>query len=207
MKASRSDMYMVTTTPYGHEQNGRVERYNRSLAEMVRVAMLHGAIPIKYWCYIVPYCAWLYARLPSVAFDGKSRYEIAYGRAPDLRAAKVIGCLVHVLKPVRYRTHKFDCKAWRCVNLGWNPYSAGWNVLICDENRVTCTCEVVFHETVFPLRAPLKPSISVNGGVSDKYELFPDIISSADFAKLPVICLLRRKCLLQLLLLLQMIRC
>ena len=147
-RADLSNMLLVTTAPYSHQQNP-CERFNRTVENVTRYALQLSKVPLKYWDYAIKHANHVIDVLPSKVTTGYvTRYQLMTGRPPDMRRVRTFGCLVKVLKPERYRTHKFDARSWECVCLGWD--GAGWTCLKLDDGRLFTSRELVFYENVFP---------------------------------------------------------
>lgn len=70
------------TVPHSPAQNGKAERFNRTILEMTK-SMLK-AIPSRaydLWPYAIDYATWLYNRIPQINLQQKSPYEILHGTA------------------------------------------------------------------------------------------------------------------------------
>jgi transposase InsO family protein len=78
------------TIPYTLEQNGSVERDNRTIVVMART-MLHAAnLPLNLCAEIVNTAVYLHNRVPNRK-ENKSPYELQFGKKPALDHLKVIG--------------------------------------------------------------------------------------------------------------------
>ena len=106
--------FSVAYTP---QQNGVAERMNRTLVECARTMMIHANLPKKYWGYAVMSAAYIRNRCQSRVLDGKSAFELADGRKPDLENMKVFGCVCYAHVPDEKRK-KLDVKAMKCIFLG-----------------------------------------------------------------------------------------
>jgi hypothetical protein len=96
------------TAPYSPQQNGKVERLNRTLVERARVMLLgSGLDPKLYWGYAVEYANWLRNRSP-YAPTGITPYEGLMGEKPDISKAHVFGGRVVYKVPVQRQGFKFE---------------------------------------------------------------------------------------------------
>ena len=78
--------------PYTPQQNGRIERFNRTQGDALR-AVLHGTDP-KLWCYASRYVAYVHNRIERKK-GAKSPFEKRFGRAPSKRHWRRFGCLCY----------------------------------------------------------------------------------------------------------------
>ena len=111
-----SKIMLVNSPPYQHESMGSVERFNQTIQRMVTTIMDDSHMPIEYAPYAIAHAEYVYNRVPVQHLGWKTRYELVTGRQPDLRSTHVWGCKAKVLKPTRYRQHKFDTHvswSWR----------------------------------------------------------------------------------------------
>ena len=83
------------TMPYTPQQNGVVERRNRTLMDMVRSILSNCSLPLSLWVYALKISVYLLNRVPSKAVP-KTPYELWTGRKPSLRHLRVWGCPVEV---------------------------------------------------------------------------------------------------------------
>jgi transposase InsO family protein len=72
------------TTPYTPQQNGVVERKNRTVMEMARALLKSMGVPGKFWAEAVRHAVYLLNRLPSKAMGDRTPYEAWNGRRPHL---------------------------------------------------------------------------------------------------------------------------
>lgn len=93
------------TNPYTPQQNGVVERRNRTVAAMTRSFLKESKLPSCMWGEAVRHSVYVLNRLPTRALDGTTPYEAWGGKKPDLVHIKVFGCVavmkipsVHVKK-------------------------------------------------------------------------------------------------------------
>ncbi|XP_066392178.1 uncharacterized protein [Miscanthus floridulus] len=84
------------TAPYSPQQNGVVERKNRTVMEMARSLLKSMNVPGKLWGEAVRHSVYLLNRLPTKAMSEKTPFEVWWGRKPNLGYLKVFGCTAHV---------------------------------------------------------------------------------------------------------------
>ena len=147
-----SKITLVHSPPYQHQSMGSVERFNQTIQRMVTTIMDDSQLPDTYLPYAIQYAEYVYNRIPVQHLGWKTRNEIVTGRKPDLRSHHTFGCKARVLKPAKYRRHKFDTHIWECTNLGWDTYSHGWKVLHNSTGKIFTTPDVVFYEHERPFR-------------------------------------------------------
>lgn len=104
------------TTPYTPQQNGVVERCNRTVVEMARSCLEEMRFPAKLWGEEVRHSIYLLNRLPTRALSGITPYEAWSQKKPEVGHIKVFGCLAHVKVPENL-VMKLDDRSRRMINL------------------------------------------------------------------------------------------
>lgn len=98
------------TTPYTPQQNGVVERRNRTVTEMARSMLEHRNVP-KHFCAEAVFTAvYLLNRSPTKAVKKMTPEEAWFGRKPKINHLKVFGSTAYVWIPDATRT-KLDPKS------------------------------------------------------------------------------------------------
>jgi hypothetical protein len=87
-----------TTTPYTPQQNGVVERGNRTVVEMARCLLKSKGVPGEFWGEAVSTAVYLLNRAPTRSFQGKTPYEAWYKKKPRVHHLRTFGCVAHVKK-------------------------------------------------------------------------------------------------------------
>ena len=79
------------TMPGTPQQNGVIERRNRTLMDMVRSMMSNSSLPKFLWMHALKTAVYLLNRIPSKAVP-KTPFELWTGRKPSLRHLHVWSC-------------------------------------------------------------------------------------------------------------------
>ena len=80
---------------------------------------------------------------------GITPYEAWNGIKPDVSHFRVFGCAAYVHVPEVER-HKLDCKARKCVLLGYGANQKGYRLYDVESMKVIHSRDVVFDETSMP---------------------------------------------------------
>ena len=134
------------TTPYTPQQNGVVERRNRTIVEMTRSSLKEMQLPAMMWAEAVRNSVYILNRLPARALTGQTLYEAWTKRKPEISHVRIFGCLAHMKTPSVHNT-KLDDRSKRVVNLGREPGIKGYRLYDPKENRIHISRDVVFEET------------------------------------------------------------
>ena len=98
------------TTPYTPQQNGVVERMNRTLMEKERCMLSGAGIGQEFWVEALGTACYLVNRSPSSTLGDKTPQEVWTGKEPSLTQLKVFGCDAYVHVPKENRS-ELDKKA------------------------------------------------------------------------------------------------
>lgn len=115
---SRMGITHEKTVPYTPEENGSVERDNRTIVEMART-MLHAAsLPPSLWAEMVNTAVYLHNRVPNRK-ETTSPFELMTGKKPRVDHLRVIGSVTFTVIPKSQRT-KWEKVSWtgRLVGYG-----------------------------------------------------------------------------------------
>ncbi|XP_035843200.1 uncharacterized protein LOC118490096 [Helianthus annuus] len=86
------------TAPYTPQQNGVVERRNRTVMEVTRSLLKTMAVPEMFWGEAVRHAMYVLNRVSTKGFKGKTPYEGWKGFKPKLNKLKVFGCVGFIKK-------------------------------------------------------------------------------------------------------------
>ncbi|WVZ80369.1 hypothetical protein U9M48_027845 [Paspalum notatum var. saurae] len=86
------------SSPYVPQQNGVVERKNRTLVEMARTMLDEHRTPRKFWAEAINTACYVSNRIFLRAVLNKTSYELRFGQQPKVRHPRVFGCRCFVLK-------------------------------------------------------------------------------------------------------------
>jgi transposase InsO family protein len=128
------------SSPRTPQQNGVVERKNRTLQEMART-MIHKNNLAKYiWAEAVNTTCYVQNRIYIRLILEKTTYELFKGRRPNISYFYQFGCTCYILNNKLY-LKKFDVKAQRGIFLGYSKRSKAYNVY----NSETLCVEELLH--------------------------------------------------------------
>ncbi|MBO1694894.1 transposase, partial [Bacteroides uniformis] len=88
-----------TTTVYTPEQNGVVERKNRTIVEAARAMICDKGLPKFLWGEAANTVVYIQNRCPHSALDSKTPEEVFSGKKPDVSHFRIFGCPVYFHVP------------------------------------------------------------------------------------------------------------
>ena len=133
------------TAPYSPQQNGVVERRNRTMIEMARSFLKGMKMPNYFWGEAVRQSIYILNRLPTRAISGITPYEAWSGEKPHVEHIKVFGCMAHMRVPGTHM-RKLDNRSRHVVYLGKEPGTKAFRLYDPEAKRVCVSRDVVFEE-------------------------------------------------------------
>ena len=135
------------TIPYTPAQNGKAERFNRSLVDKAR-AMTHEAImPKTFWNEAVRVAAYILNRSPSAGNSGDEvPARIWYDKKPNISNMRVYGSMAYAHVPKEMRK-MFDFKAEECIMIGYS--TTGYRLWNIERKKIIVARDVIFKENKF----------------------------------------------------------
>ena len=107
------------------QQNGVVERKNRTLQEMARSMLFENSVPKHFWAEAVNTACYVQNRILIRPILNKTPYELWKGRKPNISYFKPFGCECYILN-TKDQIGKFDSKADKGIFLGYSNTSRGF---------------------------------------------------------------------------------
>lgn len=133
------------TTPYTPQQNGVVERRNRTVVEMARSYLKEMNLQMELWGEAVRHSVFVLNRLPTRPLSDQTPYEAWTGLKPNIGHIRVFGCLTHMKIP-NVDTTKLADRSMEVVNLGREPGMKGYRLYDPISKRVLVSRDVIFDE-------------------------------------------------------------
>ena len=133
------------TAPYSPQQNGVVERRNRTVVAMVRSFLKGMKMPVTFWGEAVRHSVYVLNMLPTRAIAGKTPYEAWKGKKPHLQHIKVFGCTAHMKVP-GVQTKKLDDRSRTMIYLGSEPGTKAHRLYDPKDGEIHVSRDVVFEE-------------------------------------------------------------
>ena len=158
------------SVPHSPEQNGVVERMNRTLMESARSMLSHAGLSNRYWAEAVATAAYIRNRTPTAAFkEEQTPYERWYGKRPNVSHLKVFGCMAFAHIPDAQR-QKLDKKSEKLRFVGYSIRSKGYRLFDEKSQKVVIRRDVIFNETDFghEVKRDVEPKDTVDVEISQK---------------------------------------
>ncbi len=133
------------SAPYTPQQNGVVERANRTIMECARSMIRAQGLDLEFWAEVVNTVVYIKNRCPTKALESKTPQEACTGRKPDVSHLRVFGCkaFAHILDEKR---SKLESKSVPCVFLGYYEGSKAYRLMCVETKSIIKSQDVVFLE-------------------------------------------------------------
>ncbi|GJS44621.1 retrovirus-related pol polyprotein from transposon TNT 1-94 [Tanacetum coccineum] len=116
-----------TSTPRTPEQNGVVERRNRTLVEAARTMLSASKLPLSFWAEAVATACYTQNRSIIISTHGKTAYHIINDRKPSIKHLHIFGCICYITRDGEI-LDKMKEKGDPCVMVGYSTQSKGYRV-------------------------------------------------------------------------------
>jgi hypothetical protein len=134
------------SAPYTPQQNGVVERKNRSLIDMARMMLGEFKTPERFWSEAVNTSCHAINRVYLHRLLKKTSYELLTGNKPNVSYFRVFGSKCYILVK-KGRNSKFAPKAVEGFLLGYDSNTKAYRVFNKSLCLVEVSSDVVFDET------------------------------------------------------------
>jgi hypothetical protein len=134
------------SSPYTTQQNGVVERKNRTLLDMARTMLDEYKTPDRFWAEAINTACYSNNRLYLHRILKKISYELFTGKKPNVSYFRVFGRKCFILIK-RGRNSKFAAKAVEGFLLGQDSNTRAYKVFNKSIGLVEVSCDIVFDET------------------------------------------------------------
>jgi len=145
--ANKLGIFHNFSAPRTPQQNGVVERKNRSLEELARTILNDSALPKCFWVDVVSTSCYVMNRVLIWPILKKTSYELLNGRKLNVSHLKVFGCKCYILNNDKDNLGKFDAKSDKGIFLGYSLTSHAYRVYNKKLMTVEESIHVVFYET------------------------------------------------------------
>ncbi|GJY74634.1 putative ribonuclease H-like domain-containing protein [Tanacetum coccineum] len=135
--------FSVAGTP---QQNGVVERKNRTLIEVVRTMLADSKLPTTFWAEAVNTACYVQNKVLVIKPHNKAPWELFLGKKHTLSFMRPFGCPVTILNTIDH-LGKFDGKADEGFFVGYSTNSKAFRVFNIRTRIVEENLHVQFSET------------------------------------------------------------
>ncbi|NDD85721.1 hypothetical protein EBZ38_15775, partial [bacterium] len=137
------------TAPYSPQQNGKVERWHKTLGEGIRTLLLSSGLPANLWGEAVQYLTWVRNRLVHNSLGaGRSPYELWHGVKPAMDMVRTWGTMCCSLLPEPARYGKLNPRGKMFVVLGVDDSAKAWRIMDPTTKEVQISRNLSFTESV-----------------------------------------------------------
>jgi hypothetical protein len=152
------------------QQNGDVERANRTVSDQVTSMLNEANLPVQFWFHAFVALLHVLNRTPTAPLPGKTPHEAWHSRKPDVSHLRVWGCLayVHIQKDKR---KSFGPHMEKCIFVGYPAGYKGWQFYNPVTRKFIISERAEFDERYFPgikptlMNAiPTPPSLNIING-------------------------------------------
>ncbi|GJX54750.1 retrovirus-related pol polyprotein from transposon TNT 1-94 [Tanacetum coccineum] len=148
------------SVPKTPQQNGVVERRNRTLVEAARTMLIFSKALMFLWAEAVSTACYTQNRSLIHTRHNKTPYELIHDKKPDLTFLRVFGALCYPTNDSE-DLGKFQAKADIGIFVGYAPSRKGYRIYNKRTRRLMETIHVIFdemHQTMAPVRISSGPS-------------------------------------------------
>ncbi|KAD4982647.1 hypothetical protein E3N88_19318 [Mikania micrantha] len=142
---SKEGINRQLTAPYTPQQNGVVERRNRTLMEMTRSMMKATKVPNYMWGEGVRHATYVINRVHTRALDNQTPYEAYKGRKPNIAHLKIFGCLAYA-KNTTPGIKKLEDRSRVLIHLGMEIGSKAYRLCDPQTRKIVISRDVIFNE-------------------------------------------------------------
>jgi hypothetical protein len=133
------------SSPYTPQQNGVVERKNRTLLDMARTMLDEYKTPDRFWAEVINTACYSINRLYLHRILKKTSYELLTDKKPNVSYFRVFGSKCFILIK-RGRKSKFAPKVVEGFLLGYDSNTRAYRVFNKSTGLVGVSCDIVFDE-------------------------------------------------------------
>jgi transposase InsO family protein len=134
------------SSPYTPQQNGVVERKNRTLLDMARIMLDEYKTPDQFRAEAINTACYSINQLYLHRILKKTSYELLTGKKPNVSYFRVFGSKCFILIK-RGRKSKFAPKAVKGFLLGYDSNTRAYRAFNKSTGLVEVSCDIVFDET------------------------------------------------------------
>ena len=138
-------MKHFTIAPYTPQQNGVVERRNRTVVEMAMCLLKGKGVPGELWGEAVSTAVYLLNRAPTRSLKMKTLYEAWHSRKPKVHHLRTFRCVAHV-KTVGPGVSKLSDRSTKMVFVGYETGTKGYRVYDPMMIRLHVSRDMTFEE-------------------------------------------------------------
>nr|GEV82840.1 zinc finger, CCHC-type [Tanacetum cinerariifolium] len=133
------------TAPYSPQQNGVVERRNRTIMSTTSCMIKAMNMPQKFWAEAVRHAIYILNSVPTKALEDITPYKAIKRRKPNLKNLRVFGCIAYAKVPSQHLT-KLDHRSKRMVYLGNKEGSKAYRLFDPTTQRIYVSRDVKFKK-------------------------------------------------------------
>src|SRR6185437_12891741 len=133
------------SSTYTPQQNGVVERKNKTLITLARAMLDDYDISQRFWAEAINTACHASNRVYLHRFLKKTLYELLIGRKPNISYFRVFGCKCYIFKK-RKHLGKFESRCDVGFLVGYSSNSKAYRVFNSATSNIEETCDVEFGE-------------------------------------------------------------
>ena len=132
------------TIAYTPQQNGKAERMNRTIMDLVRSCLHSKNLDKKFWAEALQTVTYIRNRVPSNTIEnGKTPYELWTGDKPDLSNLQIFGSSCWYIIP-KSKIKKLDKRSRKAIFIGYLENSKGYKLWDPELKRPISSRDVIF---------------------------------------------------------------
>ena len=129
------------------QQNGVVERKNRTLQEMARTILNENGLPKYFWTEAVNTACYIVNRAHIRFMLEKTPYELWKDRLPNISYFHTFVCKCFIYNNGKEALGKFDTRSDKGIFLEYSSISKAYRVFNKKLEKVEKSIHVIFYET------------------------------------------------------------
>ncbi|KAI3715136.1 hypothetical protein L6452_22105 [Arctium lappa] len=164
------------------QQNGVVERKNRTLVEAAIIMLAESDLLTNFWAEAVATTCFTQNRATIVKRFQKTSYELIHNRKPNIKYFHVFGCRCYILKDREY-LGKFDKKADEGKFIGYSLASKAFRVFNLRTRTIQESINITFDDNKSSEQQESSLPISESSRESVLNKIFEDFFDDEDISE------------------------